>query len=494
MVRLTSVSVAALSVTWLGAGVAMADVTAQQVWDAWRTQYVDFGYQVSVGAEEAVDDGLVIRDLKLLTTDADSTLEMTVPELSFTNEDGAVNVTMSPEMHGQVKGPADHTDPMALDMVMRQSDGTVRVSGTPDAMQHDFSFPQVVVDLHGTEDNGATSVPLKATVQMQQIDGSYLMSEGTLRHVVSNMRADTFTVVSTGADPETGEVFNLSGEIHGVVASSDAMIPSQLDPATRDLSQVLNEGANMQMKLGYDRAALRIEGNSGDGDAVLETDVTDGALDFNMMRERMTYQGSVGQTNVAVSGPELPMPLSLTFDTLSGLMDMPIAKSDDGQAFAVKLGLQGLEISEQIWAMFDPAENLPRDPATLVLDLSGKVKTAYDLFSTESLNAALPPITPEQLTINDLTVQAAGASLHGTGDLGFASGVQMPVGTIELELTGANALADNLVAMGLLPQDQAMFGRMMLGLYAKQTGDDALETEIEFGEDGSISANGQRIQ
>ena len=54
---------------------------------------------------------------------------------------------------------------------------------------------------------------------------------------------------------------------------------------------------------------------------------------------------------------------------------------------------------------------------------------------------------------------------------------------------------DKLVAMGLLPQDQAMGARMMLGLFARPgEGEDTLVSKIEVSGDGAISANGQRLQ
>jgi hypothetical protein len=68
-----------------------------------------------------------------------------------------------------------------------------------------------------------------------------------------------------------------------------------------------------------------------------------------------------------------------------------------------------------------------------------------------------------------------------------------PVGAVDLSLTGGNRLIDTLVAMGVVPEDQAGFARMMLGLYAVPSGEDALTSKIEFKEDGGIYANGQRV-
>ena len=50
------------------------------------------------------------------------------------------------------------------------------------------------------------------------------------------------------------------------------------------------------------------------------------------------------------------------------------------------------------------------------------------------------------------------------------------------------------MAMGLVPDDQMMGMRMMMGMFAVPAGEDALTSRIEFRDDGGIYANGQRIQ
>jgi len=54
---------------------------------------------------------------------------------------------------------------------------------------------------------------------------------------------------------------------------------------------------------------------------------------------------------------------------------------------------------------------------------------------------------------------------------------------------------DKLVQMGLLPQEQAMGARMMMGLFARPgEGPDSLTSTLEINAEGHILANGQRIQ
>jgi hypothetical protein len=57
-----------------------------------------------------------------------------------------------------------------------------------------------------------------------------------------------------------------------------------------------------------------------------------------------------------------------------------------------------------------------------------------------------------------------------------------------------NGLIDTLSTMGLLPTDQVMGARMMLGLFTVPVGDDELTSTIEVNAEGHILANGQRLQ
>jgi len=50
------------------------------------------------------------------------------------------------------------------------------------------------------------------------------------------------------------------------------------------------------------------------------------------------------------------------------------------------------------------------------------------------------------------------------------------------------------MSMGILPEEQAMGARMMLGLFATPTGDDELSSKIEVNAEGQVLANGQRLR
>ena len=53
----------------------------------------------------------------------------------------------------------------------------------------------------------------------------------------------------------------------------------------------------------------------------------------------------------------------------------------------------------------------------------------------------------------------------------------------------------NEIQMGMLPQEQALGARMMMGVFATPgDGDDTLVSKIEVNDQGHVLANGQRLQ
>jgi hypothetical protein len=131
--------------------------------------------------------------------------------------------------------------------------------------------------------------------------------------------------------------------------------------------------------------------------------------------------------------------------------------------------------------------------------VSGKANWLVDIFDPAIADAPMDAAPGEihALTVNEILLRLAGAELTGSGDFTVNNDAPMPMpaGTLNLQLTGGNALIDKLVQMGLLPEDQAMGARMMLGLFARPGGgEDTLVSEITVQEDGAVLANGQRIR
>ena len=205
----------------------------------------------------------------------------------------------------------------------------------------------------------------------------------------------------------------------------------------------------------------------------------------------------------SLSSGEFPFPVMLSMAQAGFNLAMPVAQTDEEQDFEFGIVLGDFTMPDTLWGIFDPAV-LPRDPATILVDLSGKARILTDILAPDAAMAMAHKAPGElnALTINELVVSAAGAEIVGKGDFTFDNsdlqsfdGIPAPSGKANLSIAGANGLLDKLGQMGFVGDEEAMGARMMMGLLAVP-GDapDTLKSEIEINEQGHILANGQRIK
>ena len=224
-----------------------------------------------------------------------------------------------------------------------------------------------------------------------------------------------------------------------------------------------------------------------------------------MDAESLAYDVSGTGVDMNVQTSDLPFPLSMTMAEMAFKLEMPVARSEEEQPFSFLLKLADFAVPEELWGLVDPGRALPRDPATVLLDVSGRAKLSADLFDpmiAEGLAGDQPPGELHALTINELLVSAAGAKLSGLGEFTFDNtdlesfdGMPAPSGLARLQLVGANGLIDKLIGMGLMSEEDAMGARMMMGMLTVP-GDapDTLNSEITVTEEGHVLANGQRLK
>ena len=181
---------------------------------------------------------------------------------------------------------------------------------------------------------------------------------------------------------------------------------------------------------------------------------------------------------------------------------MPVSKSDSPQDFAFLTKFVDFTVSEDIWALVDPGATLSREPATVIVDLKGTGKWKQDIMDPAvQMDGAEPPGELNSLDVTQVLAKAAGAEVSATGGLAFDNsdmmtfgGVPRPDGKISIGIKGANKLVENLIALGILREEDAMGFRMGLAMFARPgAGPDELTSEIEFKE-GGLFANGQRLQ
>ncbi|MFT3687649.1 hypothetical protein [Paenirhodobacter sp.] len=499
---------AALAATLLST-TALHAVTADEVWAEWQQQYAAYGFKGTTGSQVRQGDTLVLSDVHLSNASDDKKVDLTIPELRMreTGND-TVEVTLSREMTGKVGGSTSTGEPLELDLHVTQTDTRILVSGTDANRRYEYTAPVVVIDMTqpavpGTTESGAVDLTKAQPAIAMQItasgsEGEQRYEKGSEQRVVASGTVQSVQFAMTTHDTtEAGaREVKLRGDIADVKSESTTVTP--LDATFEDMNAAMAQGlVRSNGSATYGASTWTVETTGEDGLTTVSGTADSGDFTVAVAPEGVRYAMTTQASKVKVELPGMPLPFSGALETAQFDVSFPMRKSDAPQPYSGKIGLKNLTLSDEVWAIVDPRNNLPHTPATLTLDLDGTARPLTDLFSPEAAAQEQMPVEFDSLNISGLQLTALGADLTGHGALTFGRGPEgetVPEGAMDLRLAGGNGLMDNLTAMQLVPQDQMMFVRMMLGLYAVAAGDDLYTSKIEFKSGGEILANGQRIR
>lgn len=474
---------------------ALADVTAEQVWQAWIDYYSDMGQQVETGGQTRTGDTLVITDAVFAGTQPDASFSLTIPEIRLREAGGTVEITTSQEMPIRVTGTGEEGEAIDMSMLLRHSGMVTVASGTPEDMTYEMTAPELAFAM-GDMTVDDTTMEMAVEAVAAGTAATYRVTQGAVQRITSEFTSEAVRYMVSATDPESGGRFELTGTATDLAGTSEADLPEQMNP--EDMSAAIAAGLNVtgavtsgagtyNMDFTDEGEAFQVEGTGGGG-----------RVAFSMSGDGLRLSTLGRDTTFAMTSASLPFPVNLSVAESGYSFVMPVA-SGPNAPFGLGLRMVDLVVSEDIWAMLDPGAQLPRDPATLIVEIAGRANMFVDLTDPAAAEMETAPGELEALDLTTLQLRLAGAELTGEGGLTFdnsdmSMGFPKPLGAVDFALTGGNALLDKLVAMGLLPEDQAMGARMMMGLFAVPTGPDALSSKIEFREDGGIYANGQRLQ
>jgi hypothetical protein len=514
MRRLTGSTALVLSL----AAPAFADVTPQQVWEDWQAFATSSGQTITTQSVEEDGDTLVVTGLNLAIAQEGVTGNGTIEEVRFKdNGDGTVTVTMSDEypLEMTITPPegSEGDGPTTLSILITQPGTTIIASGDEAETSYDFTSPDFRMALTGIEGVDVEAVDTKAEVALANATGKYILTAGEngSNGLNSSFAADTMTITFSGSNPDPSPA---EGE---EAAPSSAKFTLTMADITGTTNGSFLGGAAAMADLGAAlKAGMASEGTINTGATTYDMEVTEvkgvtkitgksdtNSIGFAMDAEKLSYSGGATGATLTMSSPDIPFPqINLGYAEAAFNFLMPVGPNDAPADFALLTKIVDLTISEEIWGMIDPTAQLPRDPATLVIDTKGTAKLTTNLMDPAAMEALgdQPPGELNSLDITELRAKIAGAELTGNGALTFDNtdlvtygGMPAPTGKIDLKLVGGNGLMDKLVAIGLLPEDQVMGFRMMLSMFANATGEDELTSTLEF-KDGGFFANGQQLQ
>ncbi|KGJ03371.1 hypothetical protein SAMN04487972_12238 [Paracoccus halophilus] len=525
--RLTSSTVALIVM----AAPALAEVTAEQVWQSWIDYYESVGYSVEESARDKAGDTLTIRDLTVSGGPAEGEVSMSLDRVTLTETgDGKVRSVFSDRVTGMSKGTDVNGMEFEVPFTIDMPGNAMITSGAPEEMMHEFDYPTMDIALATvTVDGAETQMDIKMGIV--NTTGRMRTIAGPPAKYDYSMTSDRVTLTGDMA-PTEGESITLDLNLSGLEASGEMSVSGDID-INADINGALKSGMEMEGRLTsgpvtgtLDYTAADPEGNPQAGSG--SYDGKGFELSFAMSQEGVSYRGSSDAFAANMSGGTLPFPIEYAAESAGFDLQFPVMVSDEPQPFKLSYLLDGLTIGDAIWEIFDATGKLPRDPASLSLDITGLLKVNADLLDPASMmppmpmpedapmpgdaatdgtgdmaddmDAAMPePITPVEVAINRVALSMLGARIDADGKLMAPEGGDLtstPTGQLNVTYEGVNGLIDTLASMGLIPEEQLMSTRMMLAMFAKPAaeGEDKLETRLEFKEDGSVFANGQQVK
>ncbi len=487
-------------ITLMGSTASFADVTATEVWADWQGYLTNFGYEISAN-ETASGDGVTIDGLSVaMDLPNDGSVKIELGTLTFKDQgDGTVAVVFPEHMPMAISVDDEFSatlnyDTTGMDMI---------VSGSSDEMTYAYSADQVALSIADLMIEGDKLDDAKIEMVLSNLSGKSTSTMGDVRQMTQTGTAQSVSYDVAITEPGGGSTsMTMKGEMADFTVNSDAFLPNGVD--FQNLSAALTAGFAANGALSWGATGYKFT-TTERGDTATGTGGSDsGNLEYGMNRDSLQYGGTANGTKISVNVPDLPFPVDIALAESVFNLLMPINKADTPSDFALTVKLGDFTISDGIWNMADPGGNLPHDAATILLDFAGKANWLVDIMNpevAEKMGDEMPGQIHE-LTLKSLQVKAAGADLTGNGaftfnndDLETFDGIPAPTGALDLKLTGGNGLMDNLVKMGLLPEDKAKGARMMMGLFAVVgEGEDTLTSKIEVTGDGHILANGQRLK
>lgn len=485
-------------------GAAWAEVTGADVWANWKSAAESVGQTLTPGSENQAGNTLIISDLKIAMDMPEVKLSGAISEITFKdNGDGTVAIAMSPRYTMTIDIESDDAEDATIGLTVNQEGLAMVASGTPEEITYDFlaSSMKVVLDSLVVEDQ---SVDVTGEIALTDMDGKYVVTAGEMTQIATDLRAAGMRIVADANEPGGDGAFTMNLSYSDIAGSSEGSLMMMADPAM--LSQALADGMNTASSMTHGAASFDVDFMDGSDTFALNGSAATGTFDVAMSAAALSYGVSNTGLAFAMSGSDIPLPeIAAAIGEIGFSFLMPVAPSETPGDFGMGITLRDLSVSDMIWGIIDAGGQLPHDPATLIIDVAGKANWMFDIFNPEAVGNmdAEMPAELHALDVNAVQLTVAGAELTGKGgftfdmnDLQTFDGLPAPTGALDLKLVGGNGLMDTLVAMGLLPEEQAMGARMMLGLFARPgDGEDTLTSKIEVdGATGAVSANGQRLQ
>lgn len=200
---------------------------------------------------------------------------------------------------------------------------------------------------------------------------------------------------------------------------------------------------------------------------------------------RMELQGESRGNAWSLSSPAMPLQGTLTAPLAQATYAVPMAPSGRPDEMAIRLLIQDVAADEALWATLDPGGTLPRDPATLLVDVTGTMRVTERIDRLRP--GAEPPFEVSTLNLRELSASALGAAANATGQIEILQPVGVPLGEIQVGATGLGTLIGTLGRAGILSPELVTMAEAIMQVYLRPAaGRDVWTAEVAFTRQGTL--------
>ncbi|MDE3028424.1 MAG: hypothetical protein KGH84_08500, partial [Paracoccaceae bacterium] len=399
-----------------------AAVTSDQLWTKWQSYASAHGATITAGAKETVGDTTTLKDVTATfaskNSNADVSMKLKIASIDLRDlGDGTVKITATSDANIDESITSAKGETTDISLKVTQDGGSIIASGSADDITYTTAANQVAVALNGLSVKGE-DIPVDGSITLSGVNSKQEMKTAADQSVAMTQEGtiDSIALHANGKDTGAKSAsFEATGSLAKIAYSGSGTMP--VTNATNDFAAMLSAGLTSNVKV--TAGASTFSANFTQDDKASSVTSSSDSTDLTVAMDKSHLQYGVDTKGIAVNikDSKLPFPaIDVKLGESAFNLTMPIAKSDTPQDMALMAKLDGLSVNDEVWAMIDPTKALPRDPATLIVDLSGKGNWLFDVFNVAKMGK--PPAKPvdiQSVTLNQLKVAAVGADLSGTG-------------------------------------------------------------------------------
>lgn len=485
----SAVSVLALSVAAPALGQQMS---AKDAWAQLRSLAAGAGLTIS--SQSVTDNGtsMVANGVRIFPTNEPDDLVLTLDTLGIEPRGDQIalmpsaRIGVETRLAGGIERDFEILNPGMGEIVGALTDANAALS---------FGFPTLTMRMVRSEQGGRPldeamdvtfegfDVNLSATV-----DGNADVFVGA-----SSVRYDAVLSTPTGMGDQRMRQ-TMDGTMEAVALEFSGRELDMIADTEGAIRRAFDAGMEMTLRLTAGPATGNTGQSGGPFDMTLATTAESSLLEATVRGGRVDVQITAGAGRYA--GGSGPMQGEVSFDAIGFNFGMPLIMTPDDQPARYAFNFDNLTPSPELLQMAG-AGAFVGDSLSVALDLGADMRLTSEIGPSWS-DSDVPPFDLSRVRLENLLVRVGDSEFTGTGAVTLIGGLLAQIGRpmpdaegdLTFNLIGGERLLQRVQSLGLVPEDQLFFARMMINGLGRPVGDDHLQSDVAIRPGGVVTVNG----